>query len=88
MTGYAIRAEAAWVLEEDMLITTWSDASKIEISQRARTARLQLECVERSLMPPTGRTRAWVKRRLCCLYSGIVGEGVPLASAVMVEIRH
>jgi hypothetical protein len=71
-----------------MSITIWSDASKIEISQRARTARLQLERVERSLMPPAGRASGWIKRRLCCLYSGIVGEGAPLASAVMVEIRR
>ena len=31
-----------------MSITIWSDASKIEISQRARTARLQSEAVGRA----------------------------------------
>lgn len=57
-----------------MSITTWSNASKAEIAQRARAARLGLERVERSLLPPAHPRRERVMRGLHCVCSGIARE--------------
>ena len=49
--------------------------SRVEIDQRARDARLQLERIERLLAPRAAATASWLRRALYLFSSGRYGAG-------------